>query len=165
MEAHSKRRRMPRRSGAVLAILMAFAGPAMPAQPASADIDLPVPAGVVYPGQSVSDKGLSRVRFRVPAAKLSAYVIEEGMLGDRVAKRTLLPNQPILLSDLKSPDIVRAGVNAPIVYREGGVFIAGIGMPLVSAAEGERIRVRNVDSGITINGVVQADGTIEVDSQ
>ncbi|WP_152046133.1 flagellar basal body P-ring formation chaperone FlgA [Aureimonas psammosilenae] len=149
------------RDGLVLAICLA--APTFGA--AAADLDLPVPAGVVYPGQSVSEKGVAKIRFTVPAAKLSAYVVEEGMLTDRVAKRTLLPNQPILLSDLKSPNIIRAGVPAPIVYREGGVFIAGLGTPLASAGEGDRIRVRNTDSGITINGVVQADGTIEVDSQ
>ena len=138
----------------------ALAGTAPPT--AAADIDLPVPVSVVYPGQRVTDRGVATTRFKVPAARLASYVVEEGMLADRVAKRTLLPNQPILLSDLKSPDVVRAGVPTPIVYREAGVFISGLGTPLASAGEGERVRVRNADSGVTINGVVQADGTIEV---
>lgn len=138
---------------------------AIPVRALAADIDLPVPAAVVYPGQKVLERGVSVARFTIPGAKLGAYVIEEGMLTDKVAKRTLLPNKPIMLSDLKSPDIVRAGVPTAIVYREAGVYIAGLGLPLASAGEGETVRVRNADSGVTISGVVGADGSIEVLAQ
>jgi flagellar basal body P-ring formation protein FlgA len=165
MEFVSKRERLAVAlySGAIFVLALLLL--AVPVRAFAADIELPVPTSVIYPGQSVADKGLSQVKFRVPAAKLAAYVVEEGMLADRIARRTLLPNQPILLSDLKSPDLVRAGVPTPIVYREGGVFISGLGTPLASAAEGDRIRVRNADSGITITGVVMADGSIEVGNQ
>ena len=165
MEWVSKRERPAAGLHGGAGLLAALVLLAAPVRALAADIDLPVPSAVVYPGQNIADKGISTIRFKVPAARLSSYVVEEGMLSERVARRTLLPNQPILLSDLKSPDIIRAGVPASIVYREGGVFITGLGTPLASAAEGDRIRVRNTDSGITINGIVQADGTIEVGSQ
>ena len=87
------------------------------------------------------------------------------MLEGRIARRTLLPNQPILLSDLKSPDTVSAGVPTTLVYRESGLLITGMGTPLQSAAPGEAVRVRNVDSGVTISGVAQDDGSIEVSSR
>ena len=137
----------------------------IPVRAFAAEIELPVPSVVIYPGQNILDRGVAPAKFTVPGAKLAAYVVEEEMLTDKIAKRTLLPNQPILLSDLKSPDLVRAGVPTPIVYRESGVYISSLGLPLASAAEGENIRVRNVDSGITISGVVAADGTIEVRAQ
>jgi flagellar basal body P-ring formation protein FlgA len=137
----------------------------IPVRAFAAEIELPVPSAVVYPGQSILDRGVSPAKFRIPGAKIASYVVEEDMLTDKIAKRTLLPNQPILLSDLKSPDLVRAGVPTPIVYREGGVYISSLGLPLASAAAGDKIRVRNVDSGITISGVVAADGSIEVLAQ
>lgn len=137
----------------------------IPVRAFAADIELPVPSVVVYPGQNILDRGVTAARFRIPGANLSAYVIETGMLSDKVAKRTLLPNKPIMISDLKSPDSVRAGVPTPIVYREAGVVISGLGIPLASAGEGDAIRVRNADSGVTISGVVAADGTIEVRAQ
>lgn len=135
---------------------------AIPLKAFAADLDLPVPTVVIYPGQNILDKGIITSRFRIPGAKLAAYVIEEGMLKDKVAKRTLLPNKPIMMIDLTSPDIVRAGVPTAIIYREEGVTIQGLGLPLSSAAEGEQVRVRNADSGVTISGVVAADGSIEV---
>lgn len=134
----------------------------IPIRAFAADLDMPVPTAVVYPGQSVLDIGVVASRFRVSGERLSSYVVEEGMLRDKLARRTLLPGKPILLSDLKSPNLVTAGVAATIVYREPGLFITGVGLPLQSAGEGESIRVRNADSGVTITGIVMANGTIEV---
>jgi len=56
-------------------------------------------------------------------------------------------------------------VPTPIIYHEPGVTISSLGLPLASAAEGDKIRVRNIDSGITISGTVAADGSIEVLTQ
>ena len=137
----------------------------LPSPSRAADLNLPVPTAVVYPGQSVLDKGVMPMRFTVPGDRLSAYVVEEGMLKDRLARRTLLPNQPILLSDLKSPNAVTVGVPTTLVYREDGLLITGLGTPLQSAGAGEAVRVRNVDSGVTISGVASEDGTIEVSSR
>ena len=131
----------------------------------AADLNLPVPAVVVYPGQSVLERGVISARFSVPGNQLSAYVVEEGMLKDRLARRTLLPNQPIMLSDLKSPDAVTAGQPVTLVYREEGLLITGKGIPLQSAQAGQAVRVRNIDSGVTISGVAVEDGSIEVSSQ
>lgn len=134
----------------------------IPVRAWAADIDLPVPASVVYPGQSVLDRGVVQTRFRVPGANLASYVVERGMLEGRVAARTLLPGRPIMMADLKSPDIVRAGVPTRIVYREPGLTISGVGTPLAAAGIGQQIRVRNVDSGVTITGIVAEDGSIEI---
>ncbi|KQT86015.1 flagellar basal body P-ring formation chaperone FlgA [Aurantimonas sp. Leaf443] len=131
----------------------------------AAELTLPVPTVVIYPGQSILEKGVSTQRFKLPAEKIAAYVVEDGMLIEKLARRTLLPGQPILLSDLRSPDLVRAGVPTPITYSEPGVLIQGLGIPLASAGEGDMVRVRNSDSGITISGIVAADGSIAVLAQ
>lgn len=165
MEWVSKRERLLVSLYALALFVAALVLMAIPVRAFAADIELPVPSAVIYPGQSVLDHGVGSAKFRIPAAKLGAYVVEEAMLADKLARRTLLPNRPILLSDLKSPDLVRAGVPTPIVYRAGGIVISGLGLPLASAGEGEAIRVRNADSGITISGVVAADGSIEVRDQ
>jgi len=136
-----------------------------PAPALAADLTLPVPTSVVYPGQNVLDRGVMQMRFTVPGERLSAYVVEDGMLENRIARRTLLPNQPILLTDLKSPDAVTAGVPTTLIYRESGLIITGMGTPLQSAGPGQAVRVRNVDSGVTISGIASEDGTIEVSSK
>ena len=165
MEWVSKRERLMVSLYALALFIVALFLMAIPVRAFAADIELPVPSVVVYPGQAILDRGVATAKFRIPGAKLAAYVVEEDMLTDKLARRTLLPNQPILLSDLKSPDLVRAGVPTPIVYRSRGIVISGLGLPLASAGQGEAVRVRNADSGITISGVVAADGSIEVRDQ
>ncbi|MEF2071721.1 flagellar basal body P-ring formation chaperone FlgA [Consotaella aegiceratis] len=146
---------------AVLALLLLL----VPLRAFAADIDLPVPNAVVYPGQVVLDKVMDHRRFRVPGDRLSAYAIEEEMLEGKIARRTLLPNKPIMLADLTTPDVVKAGVPTTIVYRDGGLMITSLGVPLQSAAEGEVIRVRNADTGVVIVGMAASDGSIEVSAR
>ena len=43
-----------------------------------------------------------------------------------------------------------------------GLVITGQGTALRSAGEGEVIRVRNVDSGTIVSGVVASDGSIRI---
>ncbi|GGD27456.1 flagellar basal body P-ring formation chaperone FlgA [Aureimonas glaciei] len=162
MEWVSKRERLAVWIYGIGVLVVALVLLSIPVRALAADIELPVPSVVIYPGQVILDRGVSSARFKIPGANLAAYVVENGMLTDKVARRTLLPNKPIMLADLKTPDIVRAGVPTTIIYREAGVYIAALGTPLASAAEGDMVRVRNADSGITISGIVAADGSIEV---
>lgn len=142
--------------------LAALAALLVPVRGLAAELDLPVPAAVVYPGQSVADRGIARKAYIVKDEKLPLYVIEDEMLEGQVARRTLLPGKPILLSDLKTPDLVRAGAAVTLVFREGGLVITGLGTALRSAAEGEIVRVRNADSGVVVSGTVEADGSVRI---
>jgi len=42
------------------------------------------------------------------------------------------------------------------------MIISASGTPLQDAAIGDLIKVRNIDSGITVSGTVMADGTVRV---
>ena len=52
-----------------------------------------------------------------------------------------------------------------LVYTDGGLTITAPGMPLQNAAVGDLIRVRNIESGITVTGTVAADDTVQVAGQ
>ncbi|WP_206455313.1 flagellar basal body P-ring formation chaperone FlgA [Aurantimonas marina] len=145
-----------------LAAAAGLAALLVPVQSLAAELELPVPAAVVYPGQSVADRGVAYKAYIVKDEKLPLYVIEDEMLAGQVARRTLLPGKPILLSDLKTPDLVRAGAAVTLVFREGGLVITGLGTALRSAAEGEVVRVRNADSGVIVSGIVEANGSVRI---
>jgi flagella basal body P-ring formation protein FlgA len=49
-----------------------------------------------------------------------------------------------------------------LVYIEGGLSISAVGMALQDGAAGDFVKVRNDDSGVTVTGVVQADGAVRV---
>jgi flagella basal body P-ring formation protein FlgA len=96
-------------------------------------------------------------------ARLAA-VQDRSELAGKVAKRTLLPGYPIPLNSIREPDAVTAGVPVQVVFQSGVLLITAQASPLKSAQAGEVVSVRNLESGRTISGVVQQDGTVLVGS-
>ena len=129
---------------------------------ASAELQMPVPVALVYPGQSIVERGLSVGDFVVKDDKVALFVLDETMLEGMVAKRTLLPGNAIRLTDIALPDLVKAGAQVTLVYREEGLVITGLGTALRSGSEGQEVTVRNLDSGTIVSGVVDRDGTIRI---
>ncbi|MDY8108910.1 flagellar basal body P-ring formation chaperone FlgA [Fulvimarina sp. 2208YS6-2-32] len=146
-----------KRAGAFVLAAMVAAGAH------AAELDLPVPGTVVYPGQDVVSAGLSTRTFVVRDEKVGLFVADQGDLHGYVARRTLLPGKAIRHSDLTLPDAVKAGTNVTLIYRDDGLVITGLGTALQSGQEGETIRVRNTDSGITVSGRIAPDGTISIE--
>jgi len=48
------------------------------------------------------------------------------------------------------------------VFQQSGVSITAFGAALQAGAAGDLVRVRNADSGLTVSGVVQPDGSVRV---
>ena len=143
---------------AVAAAIVAISGTAR-----GAELSLPVPTAVIYPGQPIIERGLDHRNFIVKDEKIGLFVASEDALQGQVARRTLLPGQAIRLTDLKAPDLVRAGKTVTMIYAQDGLVITGTGTALRSAGEGETIRVRNDDSGIVVSGMVAADGSVRIE--
>lgn len=148
----------------LLAALVMFVGGFLALRPASAQMvsTLPVPGITIYPGDPITDEMLTERRFRLTRASLEAVVAGREMLVGKVARRTLLPGQPITINAVESPKLVRRGVPVRIVFTEGGLTIITYAEPMQSGSVGEVIRVRNTESGTVIVGVVQTDGSIVV---
>ena len=49
-----------------------------------------------------------------------------------------------------------------VEFIQDGLVISISGVPLEAGAAGDVVRVRNLDSGALLNGVVMADGTIRI---
>lgn len=148
----------------LLAALAFFAVGLIALRPASAQMvsTLPVPGITIYPGDPITDEMLTERRFRLTRASLEAVVAGREMLVGKVARRTLLPGQPITINAIENPQLVRRGVPVRLVFMEGGLTIITYAEPMQSGSAGEVIRVRNTESGTVIVGVVQADGSIVV---
>ncbi|PTM40688.1 flagellar basal body P-ring formation chaperone FlgA [Bosea sp. 124] len=133
-----------------------------PAQAAPDGVMLPVPAVTLYPGDVISDAHLVDRAFR-----MGARVSIDNRLAvvGKVARRTLLPGQPIPLNAVDDPKVVRRGVPTQVVFRESDLVITGIVEPMASASVNEMVKARNPDTGLMVVGVVQADGTIRVGSE
>ena len=121
----------------------------------------PVAAFTIYPGDIIRDQMLTDLDFPDAAAS-SAYATNRTMLVGKVARRTLLPGQPIPANAVGEPKLVTIGAMVRLVYEEGGLVISTYASALQAGAAGDMISVRNMESGITISGVIRADGSIHV---
>jgi flagellar basal body P-ring formation protein FlgA len=81
---------------------------------------LPVPAMTIYPGEAITDQSLVDREFPVDSAmsKLAGARTHADLVG-KVARRTLLPGQPIPSNAVGKPTIVVAGGKVQIVFKEG----------------------------------------------
>lgn len=80
----------------------------------------------------------------------------------REARVTLYPGRPILIGDLAERAVVDRNQITQLHYAAGGLAIVTEGRALSRGRPGERIRVMNIESRMTIWGTVRADGTVEV---
>jgi flagella basal body P-ring formation protein FlgA len=126
-------------------------------------LELPVPSVTIYPGDVIGDSLLVDKTFSLRPGQdnLPVHKSRDELIG-KVAKRTLLPGKPIPLNSTREVETVRQGKPVAIVFQAGGLTITGQAIPLQSGRAGDLLSLRNMDSGATIKGIVQADGTVRV---
>lgn len=144
----------------VLALLSLLA--ASLAMPAAADMGMAVvPTRIIYPGEEISPSSLDVVEVTNPnLAGDFARSVEE--VTGMITNRTLLPGRTILVSSLRIPYLVKRGANVRLTFGIGNMTISASGSPLQNGSVGDVIRVRNIDSGLSVSGTVMADGTVQV---
>jgi flagella basal body P-ring formation protein FlgA len=57
---------------------------------------------------------------------------------------------------------VQQGQPAVVIFQSGGLIISGTAVALQAGSIGDVIGLRNTDSGTTIRGKVQPDGSVRV---
>ncbi|EJN06384.1 flagella basal body P-ring formation protein FlgA [Phyllobacterium sp. YR531] len=143
-----------------------FAVACLVASAASADrIAFIVPSQIIYPGQAIGSNGLQEKMFTIKASAAGSYVLSVDQLVGKVARKTLLPGQPILVTAVNEPDLIQRGVAVPIIYDTGTLVITAKGIPMEPGRSGDFVKVRNIDSGIIVTGTVLANGSIQVGMQ
>jgi flagellar basal body P-ring formation protein FlgA len=148
-------------ASAALALLLAHA-PARADDDAPAATTAPVPRVVIYPGDIIRDDMLMDVaKGDIPGSSAAMITNREGLVG-KMARRTLLPGRAIAPSSVNNPRAVTVGAEVKILYVDGGLTIMASASALQDGAIGDVIKVRNVDSGLTVSGVIQSDGSVRV---
>ncbi|MDZ4790699.1 MAG: flagellar basal body P-ring formation chaperone FlgA [Hyphomicrobiales bacterium] len=119
---------------------------------------LPAPNATIYPGDVINASMLSERAFAASAAK--GVFDSTATLAGKVARRTLMPGQPVPLAAVRAPYVVMPGRAVMLLFRQRGLTISAAAMPLQPGGPGDIINVRNTESGVTVKGVVIADGTV-----
>ena len=130
-------------------------------EPVAAAEHIPVPAVTIYPGDIVRDGMLTDKDFPDSFAD-AGFINRRADLIGKVAKRTLLPGQAITANSVALPKLVTIGAMVRLVFEEGGLLISTYASALQAGSAGDLISVRNLESGLTLSGVIAPDGTIHV---
>lgn len=148
------------RAGALGALTCALLACA-PARAAQNNV-LPVPSVIIYPGDTLKEALLVDRDFSAdPPAQGSVIDSRTALIG-KVARRTLLPGLPIPLNAVNEPNAVANGAKVRVIFEQDGLIIETYAAALQSGSVGQVISVRNLDSGMTIAGTIQADGSVRV---
>ena len=144
---------------AVLAGLAGACGSAFAAESAL----LPVPSFTIYPGDVIRDAAISNRDFgqNYQPSRYGVVTDRTSIIG-KLARRTLLPGAPIPLNATMEPKVITAGAKIRIVFEEAGLMISTYASALQPGAVGDVVSVRNIESGLTVSGIVQADGSVRV---
>ena len=120
----------------------------------------PVPRTVIYPGEVILDDMLVDAPDDRIDARADSAARTRSLLVGKMARRTLLPGRAIPLAAVDNPRLVVIGTEVRLIYVEGGLRIVTSGAALQDGALGDNVKVRNSDSGVTVSGSVQPDGTV-----
>jgi len=151
------RRNIASRTSLAVAVLLCAAPPM-----ASADMgNAVVPTTTILAGDVITEGHVTEVE--VTNARLAGgYARELEEVVGLVSKRTLVAGRTIPVSALQQPYAIKRGSNLRLTFSYGKMQISASGSPLQDGMIGDVVRVRNLDSGITVSGTVMANGTVEV---
>ena len=122
---------------------------------------IPTPKAVLYPGDVILDEMLADVPNAARDGS-GPFVNARSLIIGKAARLTLLPGHAIPFSGVSNRKLVSNGAEVKLVFSEGDLFIMTTGSALQDGSIGDIVRVRNDDSGVTVSGAVQPDGSVQV---
>ena len=133
-----------------------------PALALAANVDLPVPRTTIYPGDVISaDQLMDRAFIAHTVTRSSIFDHRDALIG-KVARRTLLPGQPVPVNAIRDAYLVSQGKASMVVFESGGLNITMHAVALDNGVAGDVVKLRNPDSGVIIQGTVERDGTVRL---
>lgn len=128
----------------------------------AANLDLPVPRITIYPGDTIAADQLRDRAFVAASVTRSSVFDDRQAVVGKVARRTLLPGQPIPVNAIRDPYLVNQGKPSLVVFETGGLTITTQAVALQNGVVGDVVTLRNPDSGLIIQGTVERDGTVRL---
>ena len=123
---------------------------------------LPVPAVAIRAGELIRDDMITERAFAQSLLGVAMFIEGRQVLVGRMARRALLPGQPIPTNSVEDPFTIARGAMVKVVVEDSGLSIVTYGSAMQSGAPGALIPVRNTDTGVIIRAIVQPDGTVKV---
>jgi flagella basal body P-ring formation protein FlgA len=110
----------------------------------------------------LTDEMVTARRLVASAAALRTHYTSRQSVVGKVAGRPLPAGAAIPLNALREAHAFKDGERVVVVYASGGLSIRATGIALQPGIIGGTARVRNVDTGVVVSGVVRQDGSVAV---
>ncbi len=137
---------------AALILVVLAAATAASAQDATVVATRPIPVrGILSPADLAAQPGAT-------PGTLSDVAEAVGM----EARVAIYPGRPVRPEDIGPPALVDRNATVTMIYKRGGLAITTEGRSLGRGGEGESVRVMNLDSRMTVTGIVAGLNLVEV---
>ena len=124
-------------------------------------IRVPVPARMIRRGETVARDDIQWREINLRQLAADPVDSADQIVG-RAARRTLRLTQPVRSSDLRAPIVIDKGALVTIVLNSPGIRLTSTGRALEDGADGEMIRVINMQSKRTVEATVIAKNLVRV---
>jgi flagellar basal body P-ring formation protein FlgA len=108
-----------------------------------------------------ADGDIQLVRTNI-AAHPDRYVMQRDQVVGKKLLCSIGPNQPISLRDLENPPLIKRGDPVTIFFQQEGVRLSTKGEAKGNGGQGDRIRIKNIDSKRNVLCQVVDSQTVEV---
>ena len=146
----------------LLASALLAGGVASSTHAAEESVRYPVPATAIYPGDVIRDEMIMERSFAPNIQGASAFISDRAALVGRIARRTLPAGYLIPINGLEDQKVVSRGSVVKVLVEDDGLVIVTYATSLQSGSPGMMVQLRNLDTGVTIRGIVQQDGSVRI---
>jgi flagella basal body P-ring formation protein FlgA len=115
----------------------------------------------VAPGETIRESDITWVRLAKRRLGKNIIQSKQALIG-MTPRRPLGVNQPLRLSDIQRPMLIKKGSQISVAYRAGNLIITSSARALENGARGEVIRILNTRSKQTLEGVVTGPDQVEL---
>lgn len=125
--------------------------------------EVPVVNRRVTPGEIIKDGDIETLSVRADHLPRNAIVEVDQLVG-KSPKRTLRPGRPIAMGDVQAPILVPKRGLVTIVYQRPRMTLTAKGRAMEDGADGDVIRITNVQSNTVIEAIVTGPYTVAVNA-
>lgn len=111
-------------------------------------------------GQTLQAGDLTTLSGDVSSLPTGVVTDPELAIG-KTLRNSLGAGQTLRSDQLQAPLVIRQGMSVRLISRGSGFAVSAEGKAVNNAAEGQMVQVR-MNSGQTLSGIAQADGSVEV---
>jgi len=124
-------------------------------------VDVPVLTRPIRRDEVISSADITWTPTDLTAGTMNVLFNAADLIG-KAPRTSLRPGVPVRAAELVSPPAVNRGKMVTMIYQAGRLTITAQGRALSDAAVGDIVRVVNVNSSRTVEGVVEALGVVRI---